>query len=70
LLDFVVQTDDGKWSIGWHDDAPGPFDTRAFAAAVAAQQTGGVKSSIADPETAAPGAAQRATPISCEPDGR
>ncbi len=22
----VVQRDDGKWAIGWHDDAPGPFE--------------------------------------------
>ena len=33
----VVQTDDGKWSIGWHNDAPGPFESRAVAAAVAAK---------------------------------
>jgi hypothetical protein len=31
----IVQRDDGLWSIGWHDDAAGPFETRAFAEAVA-----------------------------------
>jgi hypothetical protein len=31
----VVQRDDGKWAIGWHDDAPGPFETRRHAEAVA-----------------------------------
>jgi hypothetical protein len=34
---LVVQRDDGLWSIGWHDEAPGPFETRTFAASVAAQ---------------------------------
>jgi hypothetical protein len=33
----IVQRDDGKWSIGWHDDAPGPFESRQFAQAVAAR---------------------------------
>jgi hypothetical protein len=28
------------FALGWHDDAPGPFESRAFAAAVAAQQGG------------------------------
>ena len=28
----IVQRDDGQWSIGWHDDAPGPFASRADAA--------------------------------------
>jgi hypothetical protein len=31
----VVQRDDGTFAIGWHDDAPGPFETREFAEAVA-----------------------------------
>jgi hypothetical protein len=26
----VVQRDDGMWSLGWDDEAPGPFETRAF----------------------------------------
>jgi len=34
----IFQRDDGMWSIGWHDDAPGPFETRKFAAAVAARE--------------------------------
>jgi hypothetical protein len=29
----VVQREDGFFAIGWHDDAPGPFETRAFAVA-------------------------------------
>jgi len=33
----IVQRDDGMWSIGWHDDAHGPFESRAFAEAVAAR---------------------------------
>jgi hypothetical protein len=37
-LDLIVERDDGRWSIGWHDDAPGPFESRAHAAAAAAQQ--------------------------------
>ena len=28
---LVVQRDDGMWSIGWHDEAPGPFPSIAFA---------------------------------------
>jgi hypothetical protein len=31
----VVQRDDGKWALGWHDDAPGPFPSRLFALQVA-----------------------------------
>jgi hypothetical protein len=31
----VCQRDDGMWSIGWHDEAAGPFPTRTFAHAVA-----------------------------------
>jgi hypothetical protein len=37
LSEVVVQRDDGAWSIGWHDGAPGPFETREFAEAVAQQ---------------------------------
>jgi hypothetical protein len=33
----IIQRDDGRWQIGLHDDGPG-FETRAFAAAVAAVQ--------------------------------
>jgi hypothetical protein len=33
----VVQRDDGRYQIGLHDGAPGPFESRAFAAAVAAK---------------------------------
>src|SRR5262249_43396577 len=36
-IPVVVERDDGMWSIGWQDDAAGPFPTRAFAAAVAAK---------------------------------
>jgi hypothetical protein len=34
----VVQRDDGKYQLGIHDDAPGPFESRAFAQAVVDQQ--------------------------------
>jgi hypothetical protein len=37
LLQPVVERDDGMWSLGWHDDTPGPFPTRRFAEAIAAQ---------------------------------
>jgi hypothetical protein len=30
----VVQRDDGKWALGWHDEAPGPFESRRFAEVV------------------------------------
>ncbi len=30
----IVQRDDGMWSIGLADDAPGPFESRPFALAV------------------------------------
>jgi hypothetical protein len=36
---LVVQRDDGMWSIGWHDDADGPFPTRNFAEAVGLRGT-------------------------------
>ena len=32
----IIQRDDGRFALGWGDDAPGPFESRAFAAAVAA----------------------------------
>jgi hypothetical protein len=31
----VHQRDDGFWSIGFHDEAAGPFESRRFAEAVA-----------------------------------
>jgi hypothetical protein len=31
----IIERDDGKWALGWHDDAPGPFDSRADAARIA-----------------------------------
>ena len=34
----VCQHDDGLWSIGWHDDALGPFESRTFAQAVASNE--------------------------------
>jgi hypothetical protein len=36
---LIVQTDDGQWSIGWHDDAAGPFPSRRFAEQVRLQRT-------------------------------
>ena len=33
----VFERGDGLFALGWHDDAPGPFATRQFAAAVAAK---------------------------------
>ncbi|MGV7218489.1 hypothetical protein [Bradyrhizobium sp. UFLA05-112] len=36
----VIQRDDGMFQIGVADDAPGPFESRAFAAAVAATNGG------------------------------
>jgi hypothetical protein len=36
---IVVERDDGMWSLGWHDDAAGPFPTRNFAEAVRLRQT-------------------------------
>jgi hypothetical protein len=33
----IVQRVEGMWSLGWEDDAPGPFETRRFAESVAAQ---------------------------------
>jgi hypothetical protein len=35
----IVQRDDGMFSIGWHDNAAGPFETRAFAESVATRTT-------------------------------
>jgi hypothetical protein len=34
----VVQREDGLWAIGLADDAPGAFESRAFAEAVASQE--------------------------------
>jgi hypothetical protein len=34
----ITQRDDGFWTIGWHDDAPVPFEFFPFALAVAAQR--------------------------------
>jgi hypothetical protein len=31
----IIQRDDVLWSIGFHDDAPGPFEIREFVARVA-----------------------------------
>jgi len=28
---LIVERDDGLWSVGWHDDAAGPFPSRKFA---------------------------------------
>jgi hypothetical protein len=36
----IFQRDDGKWSIGWRDDAPGPFESRRHAEAIATRSTG------------------------------
>jgi hypothetical protein len=35
----ISQRDDGLWSIGLGDDAPGPFETREFAMSVAGRPT-------------------------------
>jgi hypothetical protein len=35
----IVQRDDGLFQIGLADDAPGPFESRRFAQAVAARTT-------------------------------
>jgi hypothetical protein len=34
----VIERDDGKFSIGFHDNAPGTFPSRSFAQAVASRQ--------------------------------
>jgi hypothetical protein len=39
LVSDICQRDDGRWAIGFHDDAPGPFPTRNFAHAVWLRQT-------------------------------
>jgi hypothetical protein len=36
---WIVQRDDGLWSLGWHDDADGPFPSRPFAEQVARNMT-------------------------------
>jgi hypothetical protein len=33
----IIERDDGRYQIGLHDDAAGPFESRAFAKAVAAR---------------------------------
>ena len=50
---LVIQRDDGRWSIGWHDDAPGPFESRQHAADVARKE---VLSAPPNPESERPGA--------------
>jgi hypothetical protein len=35
---LVVERDDGMFQIGWHGDAPVPFESFPFALAVAAQR--------------------------------
>jgi hypothetical protein len=42
----VFQRDDGLWSIGWHDDAAGPFPTRLFAESVAIASHCGVLNAV------------------------
>jgi hypothetical protein len=37
---LIVERDDGQFQIGFHDDAPGPFESREFAQAVAGQGEG------------------------------
>jgi hypothetical protein len=37
FLGTVIERDDGLFAIGWGDDKPGPFESRQFAAAVAAK---------------------------------
>ena len=34
----VIQRDDGAYQVGHDDDAPGPFESRAFAESVATRQ--------------------------------
>jgi len=53
LLPDIVQRDDGMWSIGWHDDAPRPFESRQHAADVARKE---VLSAPPSPESKRPGA--------------
>jgi hypothetical protein len=33
--EIIIQRDDGLWSIGFGDNAPGPFESREFALSVA-----------------------------------
>jgi hypothetical protein len=35
---LIVEREDGLFQVGWHDDAPGPFETMQFAQAVAAER--------------------------------
>jgi hypothetical protein len=41
---LVVEREDGLFQIGWHDDAAGPFESRAFAESVARPTPAGVSS--------------------------
>jgi hypothetical protein len=34
----IQREEDGQYQIGWCDDAPGPFESRAFAEAVAVHE--------------------------------
>lgn len=34
----IVERDDGRYALGWHDDAPGPFASRQHAEAVLAKE--------------------------------
>ena len=38
MIALVHQRDDGRYQVGLADDAAGPFDTRAFAEAIAAHE--------------------------------
>jgi hypothetical protein len=35
---LIIERDDGRYQIGLHDDAPGPFPSRRFAEAVAIRE--------------------------------
>jgi hypothetical protein len=34
----IIERDDGRFALGWQDDAPGPFESRRHAEAVAIAQ--------------------------------
>jgi hypothetical protein len=40
VIPLIIERDDGKWSVGFDDDALGPFESRLFAEAVAAKGEG------------------------------
>jgi hypothetical protein len=42
-LHEVYQRDDGLWSIGFDDDAAGPFESREFALSVAGESSRKIK---------------------------